>query len=64
MPDRELEACGVLTYLTWRDVPINRVSFYGKNYATGYPFLIRIMRQRITIDKKVMRQGIMSKGAF
>ena len=27
---------GVLPYLTWRDVPLNRVSFCGKNYATGY----------------------------
>ena len=32
---------GVLPYLTLRDVPFNRVSFYGKNYATGCPFLIK-----------------------
>ena len=38
-------------------MPLYRVSFYGKNYATGCSFLIRIMRQGITIDKKVMRQG-------
>ena len=49
---------GVLPYLTRRDVPLNRVSFCGKNYATGCPFLIKIMRQGITIDKKIMRQGI------
>ena len=47
-----------------QDVPLNRVSFYGKNYATGCPFLIKIMRQGITIDKKTMRQGIMWKDAF
>ena len=40
----------VLLYLTCRDVPLNRVSFCGKNHATGCPFLIRIMRQGITID--------------
>ena len=34
------------------------MSFYGKNYATGCPFLIKVMRQGITIDKKIMRQGI------
>ena len=54
---------GVLPYLTW-DVPLNRVSFYGKNYATGCPFLIKIMRQGITIDKKIMRQGITWKHTF
>ena len=54
---------------------LNRVSFYGKNYATGFFFLIKIMRpgitvdkkimrQGITIDKKIMRQGIMWKDAF
>ena len=55
---------GLLPYLTWRDVPLNRVSFYGKNYATGFPFLIKIMQQGITIDKKIMRQGIMWKEIF
>ena len=45
-------------------MPLNRVSFYGKNYATGCPFLIKIKRQGITIDKKVMRQGIMWKDTF
>ena len=43
---------GILPYLTGRDVPLNRVSFFGKNYATVCPFLIKIMRQGITIDKK------------
>ena len=43
---------------------LNRVSFYGKNYATACPFLIKIMRQGITIDKKIMRQGITWKDAF
>ena len=37
---------------------------YGKNYATGCPFLIKIMRQGITIDKKIKRRGIMWKDAF
>ena len=55
---------GVLSYLTWRDVPLNRVSFYGKNYATGCPFLIKIIRQGIIIDKKIMQQGIMWKHTF
>ena len=45
-------------------MPLNRVSFYGKSYATECPFLIKIMRQGITIDKKVMRQGIMWKDTF
>ena len=54
----------VLPYLTRRDVPLNRVAFYGKNYAIGCPFLIKIMRQGITIDKKIMRQGIMWTDAF
>ena len=45
-------------------MPLNRVSFYGKNYAIGYPLLIKIMRRGITIDKKIMRQGIMWKDAF
>ena len=36
---------------------------YGKYYATGCLFLI-IMRQGITIDKKIMRQGIMWKDPF
>ena len=40
------------------------MSFYGKNYATGCLFLIKIMRQGITIDKKIMQQGIMWKGIF
>ena len=52
---------GVLPYLTRRYVPLNRVSFCGKNYATGCPFLTKIMRQGITIDKNIMRQGIMWK---
>ena len=55
---------GLLPYLTRRGVPLNRVSFYGKNYATGCPFLIRIMRQGITIDKKIMRQGTFLKDIF
>ena len=41
------------------DVPLNGVSFYGKNDATRRPLLTKIMRQGIKIDKKVMRQGIM-----
>ena len=41
-----------------------RVSFYGKNYAIGCPFPITIMRQGITIDENIMRQGIMWKDAF
>ena len=45
-------------------MPLNRVSFYGKNYVIGCPFLIKIMRQGITIDKKIMRQDIMWKDAF
>ena len=45
---------GVLPYLSLRDVPLNRVSFYGKDYATGCPFLMKIMRQGIKIDKKIM----------
>ena len=40
------------------------MSFYGKNYATGCPFLIKIMLQGIIIDKKIMRQGIMWKHTF
>ena len=36
-------------------------SFYSKNYATVYSFLIKIMRRGITIDEKIMRQGIMWK---
>ena len=55
---------GALPYLTWRDVPLNRVSFYGKNDETGCPFLIKIMRQGITNNKKIMRQGIMWKDTF
>ena len=50
---------GVLPYLTRRDVPFNRVSFCGKNYVIGCPFLTKIMRQGIIIGKKIMRQGIM-----
>ena len=38
-----LEGEGVLSHLTRQDVPLNRVSFYGKNYVTGYPFLIKSM---------------------
>ena len=38
-------------------MPFNRVSFYGKNDATGCPILIKIMRHGITIDKKISRQG-------
>ena len=45
-------------------MPLNRVSFYGKNYATGCPFLIKIMRQGIIIDKKLLPQGIMWKDTF
>ena len=40
------------------------VSFHGKNYAIRCPLLIKITRQGITIDKKIMRQGIMWKGIF
>ena len=36
----------------------------SKNYPTGYPFLTKIMRHGITIDKKIMRQGIMWKEIF
>ena len=50
--------------VTWQDVPLNRVSVYDKNHATGSPFLIKITRQGITIDKKIMRLGIMWKGIF
>ena len=46
---------GELPYLIRRDVPLNRMSFYGKNYATRCPFLIKIMRQGTTADKKIMR---------
>ena len=35
------------------DIPLKRVSFCDKNYATGYSFLI-----------KIIRQGIMKKGIF
>ena len=45
-------------------MPLNRVSFYGKNYATGCPFLIKIMREGITIDKKIMQEGIVWKDTF
>ena len=43
---------GVLPYLTLQDLPLNRVSFNGKNYAAGCPFRTKIMRQGIPIDKK------------
>ena len=42
-------------------MPLNRVSFYGKNCATGCPFVTKIIRQGIKIDKNIMRQGIMLK---
>ena len=45
-------------------MPLNRVAFYGTNYVTECPFLINIVRQGITIDKKIMRQGIMWKDIF
>ena len=53
---------GVHPYLTRRDVPPKRVSFCGKNHATGCPFLTKIMRQGIVIRKKIMPQGIMQIG--
>ena len=37
---------------------LNSVSFYDKNHATGCSFLIKVMRQGIKVDKKIMRQGI------
>ena len=40
-------------------MPVNRVSFYGNNYATGCPFLIKIMQQGSIVDKKIMRQGVL-----
>ena len=58
MPMQISPGRGVLQYLTRRDVPLNRVSFHGKDYATGYLFLINIVLQGATIDKKIMRQGI------
>ena len=38
--------------------------FYGTNYVTGCPFLIKIMQQVITIDKKIVRHTIMWKDIF
>ena len=35
-----------------------------KNYATGCPFLTKIMGQDIRIDKKIMRLGIMLEKIF
>ena len=49
---------GVLPYFTCPDVPLNRMSFYGKKYATGCPYLTKIMRQGITIAKKVMQPRV------
>ena len=40
------------------------MSSYGKNHATGCPFSAKIMPQGTTIDKKIMRQGIMWKDIF
>ena len=61
----EAPGCGgVLPYLTRRDVPLNRVSFYSKIYATGCPFLTKVIRQSMTIDKEIMRQCIMWKDIF
>ena len=37
-------------------MPLNKVSFCGKNGATGCPFLAKIMRQGITFDKNIRRQ--------
>ena len=50
--------------MTERDVPLNRVSCYGKNYAIGHSFLIKIMRQGTTVVKKIIRQGILWKDIF
>ena len=58
---RPLPGGGALPYLTRRYVPLNRVSFCGKNCATGCPFLTKIMRQSIVIGKEFMRQGVTAK---
>ena len=50
--------------LDLRDVPLNRVSFHGKNHATGCPFLIKIVRQGITMDKKNYDSGYQVEGCF
>ena len=57
-PSLHPEGGGALPYLTRQDVTLNRVSFYVKNYATGCPYLTKIMRQGIVIGKEIMRQGI------
>ena len=44
---------GVLPYLTRWDVPLNRVSFYGKNYATGCPFLIKLCDRVLQLIRKL-----------
>ena len=51
---------GVLLCFTGRDWALNRVSFYGKNYAKGCTFMIRIMQQGVTIERKIIQQGIMN----
>ena len=44
---------GVLPYLTRRDVPLNRVSIYGTNYATGCPFLIELCDRVLQLIRKL-----------
>ena len=40
------------------------VAGQNSSRSTGCPFLIKIMQQGTTIDKKIMRQGILGKEAF
>ena len=37
---------------------------HSKNYATGFPYLTKIMQKGIAIDEKIVQQGIMWKEAF
>ena len=46
-------------------MPLNRVSFYGKHYATGFPFLIELCdRGYLQIIRKLCDRVIMWKGIF
>ena len=47
---------GILPYLTIRDVLANRVSFHGKNYVTGCPFLIQIMQHAKIMVLRLIRK--------
>ena len=38
--------------------------FYGKNHATGYPYVIKIMRQGTIIDKKIIRRISCGRALF